>query len=180
MRLLLRSCDSRFLNSWSCFRGRVRKQRFCRNCFGRASMVSPSYQEPSDFRPAVRKSASGRLSSSSLSQKLKRHRWRKRDDWKHISSSQIDQTVNQLNVKTESIGHICNHCAAETSTNNHLTCMSNSVLVAGQCSIGGPGVPADQWRTTTMKVVTRACGSFDAITGEPGRFAPQLFAASPA
>ena len=52
--------------------------------------------------------------------------------------------------------------------------------VAGQCSIGGPGVPSDQWCTTTKKVVSRACGSFAAITGEPGRFAPQLFATSPA
>jgi AcrR family transcriptional regulator len=39
-----------------------------RNCFGRASIVSPSSPEPSDFRPAVRKSAGGRSSSSSLSQ----------------------------------------------------------------------------------------------------------------
>ena len=39
------------------FQGRARSQRLYRNCFGRASMVSPSYQEPSDFRPAVRKSA---------------------------------------------------------------------------------------------------------------------------
>jgi hypothetical protein len=54
------------------------------------------------------------------------------------------------------------------------------LLVAGQCSIGGPGVPSDQCCTTTMKVVSRACGSFAAITGEPGRFAPQLFATSPA
>src|SRR5215469_14274740 len=27
---------------WSCFRGRARSQRLYRNCFGRASMVSPS------------------------------------------------------------------------------------------------------------------------------------------
>jgi RNA polymerase sigma factor (sigma-70 family) len=56
-RLLLRRCDSRLPNSWSCFRGRARSQRLYRNCFGRASIVSPSYQEPSDFRAAVRKSA---------------------------------------------------------------------------------------------------------------------------
>jgi len=48
---------------------------------------------------------------------------------------------------------------------------------ATQC---GRGVPSDQWATTTMKVVTRASGSFDAIIGEPGKFAPQLFAVSPA
>ena len=41
-RLLLRNCASRFPNSWSCFRGRAQSQRFYRNCFGRASMVSPS------------------------------------------------------------------------------------------------------------------------------------------
>jgi hypothetical protein len=53
------------------------------------------------------------------------------------------------------------------------------LLVAGQCSIGGAGVPSDQSCTTTMKVVTRDCGSFAAIIGEPGRFAPQFFATSP-
>ena len=52
-------------------------------------------------------------------------------------------------------------------------------LLAGQCSIGGAGIPSDQSCTTTMKVVTRDCGSFAAIIGEPGRFAPQFFAASP-
>jgi len=56
-RLLLRSCDSRLPNSGSCFRGRARSRRFSRSCFGRAFTVSPSSQEPSDFRPAVRKSA---------------------------------------------------------------------------------------------------------------------------
>ena len=44
----------------------------------------------------------------------------------------------------------------------------------------GPGVPSDQSCTTIMKVVTRACGSLAAIIGESGRFAPQLFATSPA
>ena len=38
----LRRCDSRLPNSWSCFRGRARSQRLYRNCFGRASMASPS------------------------------------------------------------------------------------------------------------------------------------------
>jgi AcrR family transcriptional regulator len=37
-----RNCVSRFPNSWSCFRGRARSQRLYRNCFGRASMSSPS------------------------------------------------------------------------------------------------------------------------------------------
>jgi AcrR family transcriptional regulator len=41
-RLLLRSYVSRFPNSWSCFMGGARSQRSYRNCFGRASMVSPS------------------------------------------------------------------------------------------------------------------------------------------
>jgi len=31
-----------FPNSWSCFRGRARSQRFYQSCFGRTSMVSPS------------------------------------------------------------------------------------------------------------------------------------------
>ena len=48
-----------------------------------------------------------------------------------------------------------------------------------QCVMEGPGVPSDQAPTTTMKIVARSSGSFAAITGEPGRFAPQLLAASP-
>ena len=48
-----------------------------------------------------------------------------------------------------------------------------------QCVMDGPGVPSDQAPATTMKIVARSSGSFAAITGEPGRFAPQLLAASP-
>jgi len=39
------------------FQGKARSRRFYRNCFGRAFTVSPSSQERSDFRAAVRKSA---------------------------------------------------------------------------------------------------------------------------
>ena len=48
-----------------------------------------------------------------------------------------------------------------------------------QCVMDGPGVPSDQAPATTMKIVARSSGSFAAITGEPGRFAPQLLAAFP-
>ena len=48
-----------------------------------------------------------------------------------------------------------------------------------QCSVGGAGDPSDQLPTKTMRIVARSSGSFAAIIGEPGRSAPQLFAASP-
>src|ERR1700722_3971385 len=48
-----------------------------------------------------------------------------------------------------------------------------------QCIVDGPGVPSDQVPAKTMKTVTRSSGSSAAITGEPGRLAPQLFTASP-
>ena len=48
-----------------------------------------------------------------------------------------------------------------------------------QCAIGGAGVPSDHAPTGTIIMVTRSSGSSDARTGEPGRSAPQLFAASP-
>ena len=48
-----------------------------------------------------------------------------------------------------------------------------------QCIVDGPGVPSDQVPAKTMKMVTRSSGSTPAITGEPGRLAPQLFTASP-
>ena len=48
-----------------------------------------------------------------------------------------------------------------------------------QSPIGGASVPSDHLPTQTMKIVTRSSGSFAAMTGEPGRLAPQLFAASP-
>src|ERR1700733_10642481 len=48
-----------------------------------------------------------------------------------------------------------------------------------QCIVDGPGVPSDQVPAKTMKTFTRSSGSFPAITGEPGRLAPQLFTASP-
>jgi hypothetical protein len=51
--------------------------------------------------------------------------------------------------------------------------------IYSQCIVDGPGVPSDHVPTKTMKTVTRASGSLPAITGEPGRLAPQLFAASP-
>lgn len=57
--------------------------------------------------------------------------------------------------------------------------MSSSHCIAGQCDMGGPGVPSDHSPVKTKKVVTRCSGSYAAITGEPGRFAPQLFSASP-
>lgn len=44
----------------------------------------------------------------------------------------------------------------------------------------GAGDPSDQLPVQTMKIVARSSGSSAAITGEPGRSAPQLFAASPA
>jgi hypothetical protein len=50
--------------------------------------------------------------------------------------------------------------------------------IAVQCTIGGAGVPSDHLPTQTMRIVTRSSGSSAAITGEPGRSAPQLFAAS--
>src|SRR5580692_5328436 len=43
-----------------------------------------------------------------------------------------------------------------------------------QCIVDGPGVPSDQVPAKTMKTVTRSSGSSPAITGEPGRLAPQL------
>src|SRR5579872_2387673 len=48
-----------------------------------------------------------------------------------------------------------------------------------EMSLGGAGVPSDHLPTQTRKIVTRSSGSSAAITGEPGRSAPQLFAASP-
>ena len=48
-----------------------------------------------------------------------------------------------------------------------------------QCIVDGPGVPSDQVPAKTMKTVTLSSGSSPAITGEPGRLAPQLFTASP-
>jgi AcrR family transcriptional regulator len=56
-RLLLQNCDSHFPRFWSCLRGRARDQKFSPSSFGRLSTASPSLQEPSDFRPAVRRSA---------------------------------------------------------------------------------------------------------------------------
>src|SRR5271169_6009306 len=50
---------------------------------------------------------------------------------------------------------------------------------AGQRTIGGAGVASDHLPTKTRKMVTRSSGSSAAITGEPGRLAPQLFAALP-
>src|SRR5579864_7137003 len=52
------------------------------------------------------------------------------------------------------------------------------VSICRQCTVG-PVVPSDQVPAKNMKMVTRSCGSFEAITGEPGRLAPQLFTASP-
>jgi hypothetical protein len=48
-----------------------------------------------------------------------------------------------------------------------------------QCFMDGPGVPSDQVPDKTIKTVTRSSGSSPAITGEPGRLAPQLFTALP-
>src|SRR5260370_28241890 len=52
--------------------------------------------------------------------------------------------------------------------------------IEDQCAIGGAGVPSDHLPTQTRKIVTRSSGSFAAITGEPGRLPPQIFAALPA
>src|SRR5258706_900986 len=52
--------------------------------------------------------------------------------------------------------------------------------IEDHCAIGGAGVPSDHLPTQTRKIVTRSSGSFAAITGEPGRLPPQIFAASPA
>ena len=43
----------------------------------------------------------------------------------------------------------------------------------------GAGVPSDHVATQIMKIVAPSSGSFAAITGELGRFAPQFFSASP-
>jgi hypothetical protein len=57
--------------------------------------------------------------------------------------------------------------------------LANSNPNYRQCIVDGPGVPSDQVPAKTMKTVTLSSGSFPAITGEPGRLAPQLFTASP-
>jgi hypothetical protein len=49
--------------------------------------------------------------------------------------------------------------------------------IYSQCIVDSPGVPSDHVPTKTIKTVTRSSGSFAAITGEPGRLAPQLFPA---
>ena len=69
-----------FSQFWSCFRGKARNQRFSLSCFGRVSMASPSLQEPSDSRLAVRKSACWPLWISSASRGRKRPGRRKCDD----------------------------------------------------------------------------------------------------
>src|SRR5882757_501095 len=62
---------------------------------------------------------------------------------------------------------------------SYLTLHEQLESICRQCIVDGPGVPSDQVPAKTMKTVTRSSGSFAAITGEPGRLAPQLFAASP-
>src|ERR1700740_1045913 len=57
--------------------------------------------------------------------------------------------------------------------------MHNSLRIAAQCTIDGPGVPSDHSPAKTMKMVTRASGLSTAIIGEPGRLAPQLFELCP-
>ena len=51
--------------------------------------------------------------------------------------------------------------------------------IEGSGQFGGAGVPSDHLPTQTRKIVDRSSGSSAAITGEPGRLAPQYFAASP-
>jgi len=68
---------------------------------------------------------------------------------------------------------------AEFSTLADFPLSDLHMLGAGQCSLGGPGVPSDHWSAKTKKVVTLCSGSYADITGEPGRLAPQLFSASP-
>src|SRR5262249_28739997 len=68
----------------------------------------------------------------------------------------------------------CPACFASVET-LLLTCLSDQVRIGDQCTIGGPGVPSDHSSATMKKVVTRCSWSYAAITGEPGRLAPQLF-----
>src|SRR5271165_469676 len=72
-------------------------------------------------------------------------------------------------------------CRSRSKPTSQETCHPHEQLesICSQCIVDGPGVPSDQVPAKTMKTVTRSSGSFPAITGEPGRFAPQLFTALP-
>ena len=80
------------------------------------------------------------------------------------------------------------HCSAkERRRANKITRIGRSsehgrriLRIPGQCAACGAGVPSDHLPTQTIIIVARSSGSSAAITGEPGRSAPQLFAALPA
>ena len=82
--------------------------------------------------------------------------------------------------------YFCTRCPAPISAfradSAQLIILTSTLYPTGrrvQCVAGGPGVPSDHLSARIMKIVTRSSGSSAAITGEPGRLAPQLSAVLP-
>jgi pimeloyl-ACP methyl ester carboxylesterase len=102
---------------------------------------------------------------------------------RHFARNQFDNLAKVDRLQSPVVEPILASNGGRLSRNRDVPSLINlrrdTPQASRQCPIGGAGVPSDHLPTKTMKMVIRSSGSSAAMTGEPGRLAPQLFAALP-